>query len=137
MFSISNVLIQSSVNSFGSVAMAGNTAGSNVEGFVYTSMNSVHQTAVSFTGQNLGGKKYDRINKILIECLLFVTAIGLIMGNGAFSLENKFLVFILQIRRWYPMVCRGWQLFVLFIVFAALWMFLSEVSEGWGMRLCL
>lgn len=91
LFSISNVLIQSSVNSFGSVAMAGNTAGSNVEGFVYTSMNSVHQTAVSFTGQNLGGRKYDRINKILIECLLFVTAIGLIMGNGAVLLGNQIL----------------------------------------------
>lgn len=91
LFSISNVLIQSSVNSFGSVAMAGNTAGSNVEGFVYTAMNSVHQTAVSFTGQNLGGRKYDRINKILIECLLFVTAIGLIMGNGAVLLGNQIL----------------------------------------------
>lgn len=91
LFSISNVLIQSSVNSFGSVAMAGNTAGSNVEGFVYTSMNSVHQTAVSFTGQNLGGRKYDRINKILTECLLFVTAIGLIMGNGAVLLGNQIL----------------------------------------------
>lgn len=54
LFSISNVLIQSSVNSFGSIAMAGNTAGANVEGFVYMAMNSVHQTAVSFTGQNLG-----------------------------------------------------------------------------------
>lgn len=93
LFSISNVLIQSSVNSFGSVAMAGNTAGSNVEGFVYTAMNSVHQTAVSFTGQNLGGKKYDRINKILIECLLFVTAIGLIMGNGAVLFGNRILGF--------------------------------------------
>lgn len=93
LFSISNVLIQSSVNSFGSIAMAGNTAGSNVEGFVYTSMNSVHQTAVSFTGQNLGGKRYDRINRILIECLLFVTAIGLIMGNGAVLLGNHILGF--------------------------------------------
>lgn len=93
LFSISNVLIQSSVNSFGSVAMAGNTAGSNVEGFVYTSMNSVHQTAVSFTGQNLGGRKYDRINKILIECLLFVSAIGLIMGNGAVLFGNTILGF--------------------------------------------
>ncbi len=93
LFSISNVLIQSSVNSFGSVAMAGNTAGSNVEGFVYTAMNSVHQTAVSFTGQNLGGRKYDRINRILIECLLFVTAIGLIMGNGAVLLGNRILGF--------------------------------------------
>lgn len=91
LFSISNVLIQSSVNSFGSVAMAGNTAASNVEGFVYTSMNSVHQTAVSFTGQNLGGKRYDRINKILIECLLFVTAIGLVMGNGAVLFGKQIL----------------------------------------------
>ena len=51
LFSISNVLIQSSVNSFGSVAMAGNTAASNIEGFVYTAMNAFHQTAISFTGQ--------------------------------------------------------------------------------------
>ncbi len=93
LFSISNVLIQSSVNSFGSVAMAGNTAGSNVEGFVYTAMNSVHQTAVSFTGQNLGGKKYDRIRKILVECLLLVTAIGLILGNGALLLGHQILGF--------------------------------------------
>lgn len=91
LFSISNVLIQSSVNSFGSVAMAGNTAGSNVEGFVYTAMNSVHQTAVSFTGQNLGGRRYDRINKILIECLLFVTMIGLVMGNGAVLFGSRIL----------------------------------------------
>lgn len=91
LFSISNVLIQSSVNSFGSVAMAGNTAGSNIEGFVYTSMNAVHQAAVSFTGQNLGGKKLERINKILIECLLLVTAIGLVMGNGAVLFGNQLL----------------------------------------------
>ena len=62
-----------------------------MEGFVYTAMNSVHQTAVSFTGQNLGGKRYDRINKILIECLLFVTAIGLIMGNGAVFFGKQIL----------------------------------------------
>lgn len=91
LFSISNVLIQSSVNSFGSIAMAGNTAGSNIEGFVYTSMNAVHQAAVSFTGQNLGGKKFYRINKILIECLLIVTIIGLVMGNGAVLLAHQLL----------------------------------------------
>ena len=61
LFSVSNVLIQSSVNSFGSVAMAGNTAASNIEGFVYTSMNSFHQTAISFTGQNYGARNYRRI----------------------------------------------------------------------------
>ena len=91
LFSISNVLIQSSVNSFGSIAMAGNTAGSNIEGFVYTSMNAVHQAAVSFTGQNLGGKKFDRINKILIECLIIVTIIGLVMGNGAVLFAHQLL----------------------------------------------
>lgn len=93
LFSISNVLIQSSVNSFGSVAMAGNTAGSNVEGFVYTAMNSVHQTAVSFTGQNLGGRRYDRIRVIVLECLLFVAVIGLVMGNGAVLLGHQILGF--------------------------------------------
>ena len=91
LFSISNVLIQSSVNSFGAIAMAGNTAGANVEGFVYTAMNSVHQTAVSFTSQNLGGRRYERINKILAECLLFVTVIGLVMGNGAVLLGEHLL----------------------------------------------
>lgn len=68
-FSISNVLIQSSVNSFGSIAMAGNTASSNIEGFVYTAMNAVYQTNLSFTSQNLGGRKYSRINKIMYICL--------------------------------------------------------------------
>lgn len=91
LFSISNVLIQSSVNSFGSIAMAGNTAAQNVEGFVYTSMNAVHQTAVSFTSQNLGGKQYKRINRILLECVLFVTVIGLVLGNGAYLLGHQIL----------------------------------------------
>lgn len=90
-FSVSNVLIQSSVNSFGSIAMAGNTAASNVEGFVYTSMNAMHQTAVSFTSQNLGGRQYDRIKKVLIECLAIVTVIGLVMGNGVYLLGDGIL----------------------------------------------
>ncbi|MBU3803276.1 MAG: MATE family efflux transporter [Candidatus Cellulosilyticum pullistercoris] len=79
-FSISNVLIQSSVNSFGSIAMAGNTASANIEGFIYTSMNAFHQTALSFTGQNLGAKKYKRIGKVLIICLILVSITGLSMG---------------------------------------------------------
>ena len=94
-FSISNVLIQSSVNSFGSIAMAGNTASSNIEGFVYTAMNAVYQTNLSFTSQNLGGRKYSRINKIMYICLGVVTAVGLILGltavaagDGLFSVRN-------------------------------------------------
>lgn len=83
-FSISNVLIQSSINSFGSVAMAGSTAASNIEGFIYTAMNSFYQTALTFTGQNLGGKQYQRINRILYICLACVTTTGLCLGGGAY-----------------------------------------------------
>lgn len=79
-FSMSNVLIQSSVNSFGSMAMAGNTTSANIEGFIYTSMNAFHQTALSFTSQNLGAKKYERVSKILIICLILVSITGLSMG---------------------------------------------------------
>lgn len=84
LFSVSNVLIQSSVNSFGSIAMAGNTAASNIEGFVYTSMNAFSQTVISFTGQNYGAKKYKNISKILLICQGLVTMVGLILGNTAF-----------------------------------------------------
>ena len=79
-FSVSNVVIQSSVNSFGSVAMAGNTASSNIENFVYTAMNAIYQTNLSFTSQNLGGQKYRRINRILFCCLGVVAAIGIGLG---------------------------------------------------------
>ncbi len=82
-FSLSNVLIQSSVNSFGSIVMAGNTAASNIEGFVYTAMNAVYQSNLSFTSQNVGGKKFSRLNKILLVCLGVVTATGMILGFGA------------------------------------------------------
>ena len=90
-FSISNVLIQSSVNSFGSVAMAGNTAAANIEGFVYTAMNALHQTALSFAGQNIGARKYGRVYKIMGICLGMVTIVGLVMGNGA-SFFGKYLL---------------------------------------------
>ena len=83
-FSISNVLIQSSVNSFGSTVMAGNTAASNIEGFVYVSMNSLHQTCISFTSQNFGACKFKRIKMVLINCLIIVTITGLLLGNSAF-----------------------------------------------------
>ncbi|MCI8576280.1 MAG: MATE family efflux transporter [Lachnospiraceae bacterium] len=82
-FSISNVLIQSSLNSFGAVAMAGSTASANIEGFVYTAMNAVYQTALSFTSQNYGARKFGRMTRILLYCLGIVTAIGVIMGGGA------------------------------------------------------
>lgn len=83
-FNISNVLIQSSVNSFGSLVMAGNTAAQNIEGFVYTAMNSIYQTSLNFTSQNYGAKQYKRIDTILLQCLLVVSVIGLVLGIGAY-----------------------------------------------------
>ena len=91
LFSLSNVLIQSSVNSFGKIAMAGNTAASNIEGFVYTSMNALHQTSVSFTGQNYGAKKFDRIKRTLIYCISLVIGVGLLLGNGAYVFGGTLL----------------------------------------------
>ncbi len=90
-FSISNVLIQSSVNSFGSIAVAGNTAAQNMEGFVYNAMNSFHQTALSFTSQNMGAKKMDRVKKIMWICLGCVTVLGMAMGFSALFFANNLL----------------------------------------------
>ena len=90
-FSISNVLIQSSINSFGSQVMAGNTAASNIEGFVYTAMNAIYQTSLSFTSQNLGAGQYKRIDRILSRCLMVVAVIGLVLGNGAYLLGTQLL----------------------------------------------
>lgn len=83
LFSFSNVLIQSSINSFGSVVVAGNSAAASIEQFVYISMNAVHQAVVSFTSQNTGAGKPERIHSILFSGLGLVTIVGLIMGLGA------------------------------------------------------
>lgn len=90
-FSISNVLIQSSVNSFGSIAVAGNTATASLEGFIYNAMNAFHQTALSFTGQNMGAKKVRRVKKILLICLFCVTVTGLLMGTVALFFGKELL----------------------------------------------
>lgn len=90
-FNVSNVLIQSSINSFGAITVAGNTAASNIEGFVYTSMNALYQTSLSFTSQNLGAKNYKRIDHILLCCLALVFVIGFILGNGANLFGNQLL----------------------------------------------
>ena len=90
-FSISNVLIQSSVNSFGSIAVAGNTAAQNLEGFVYNAMNSFHQTALSFTSQNMGAKKMDRVKKIMWICVGCVTILGMVMGLSGLYFANELL----------------------------------------------
>lgn len=82
-FSLSNVVIQSSVNTFGPVVVAGNSAAANIEGFVYVSMNAFHQATISFTSQNLGAGQYRRINRILFTAQFCVAVVGLVLGNAA------------------------------------------------------
>ena len=82
-FSFSNVIIQSSVNSFGAIVVAGNSAAANLEGFVYVAMNAFHQAAISFTGQNVGAAKYERVNRILYIAEGCVVVVGLLLGNLA------------------------------------------------------
>ena len=81
LFSISNVVIQSSINSFDSTAIvAGNTASHNVEGFVYVSMNAFYQASLTFTGQNYGAKKIENCKKVLLYSLLCVFVSGFVLG---------------------------------------------------------
>ena len=80
-FSISNVLIQSTVNGFGKAAVAGNTTASNIEGFQYVAMNSIYQAAITFTGQNVGARQYERIHLVARDALIAVFGIGAILGG--------------------------------------------------------
>ena len=91
MFSISNVIIQSSINSFGSVAMAGNSAGGNIDGFTWIAMNSFHQTGMNFAGQNLGAHRLDRVRKVRWYCLLDVTVTGVVMGGLMYLFAHRLL----------------------------------------------
>lgn len=84
LFSISNVIIQSTVNSFGSIVVAGNAAAANLEGFVYVCMNSLYQSAITFTSQNLGAGKFDRIRHTFRLCTLMVMVVGAILGVGLY-----------------------------------------------------
>ena len=80
----SNALLQSSVNSFGSVAMAGYTAANNVLGFLYVSVNSITQACMSFTSQNYAVGKHKRMDRVLIDCMVLSISVALILGGGAY-----------------------------------------------------
>ncbi len=84
LFSLSNVIIQSSINFFGSYVMAGNGAASNIEGFIYVCMNAFYHAALSFTSQNMGAKQYENIRKINKYCLYYVLLFGGVLGVGAY-----------------------------------------------------
>ena len=80
-FGLSNVLIQSSINGFGAIVVAGNSAAESIENFVYFGMNAVYQATISFTSQNMGAGNYKRINRIMLSAQLCVITVGLVMGN--------------------------------------------------------
>ncbi len=88
---LSNAMLQSSVNSFGSIAMAGYTAANNIIGFLYVSINSVTQACMSFTSQNYGVKKWKRMDKILIDCIILSVSVALVLGSGAYLFGPKLL----------------------------------------------
>jgi putative MATE family efflux protein len=86
LFSISNVMIQSSINSFDDkVLMAGNAAASNIESFLFVAMNSFHQTALNFTGQNVGAGNYRRVKQVMLTCLGCVAVLGTVIGVGCYG----------------------------------------------------
>ena len=92
MFAVSNVIIQSSINSFNSEAlMSGNGAAGNIESFVYVLMNSFQQTAVNYTGQNMGAHQYNRIKKVYGLCILYVMIAGLISGFSVWYFGEELL----------------------------------------------
>lgn len=84
LFSLSNVVIQSAINGFGNIVVAGNSAASNIENFVYVSMNTFYQACISFTSQNVGARRYDRVNKILLASVGCAVVSGLVLGNLAY-----------------------------------------------------
>ena len=84
LFSLSNVVIQSSVNTFGATIVAGNSAAQNVEGFAYIAMNAFSQATVAFVSQNVGAGKYERINKIVAATMLSVFVVGVVLGNALY-----------------------------------------------------
>ncbi|MCQ2354735.1 MAG: MATE family efflux transporter [Clostridia bacterium] len=91
LFSFSNVLIQSSVNSLGDIAMAGNTAAANIDGLIYIACNSFYHAALNYTGQNLGARKTDRIRRTCRLCLVMVTIVGLMISGGCWIFRYELL----------------------------------------------
>ena len=90
-FSLSNVVIQSAINSFGSDVVAGNSATMNIEGFVYMAMNAIYQTAITFVGQNYGAGKKKRVLRCTLQAEAIVVIVGLFFGVSAYIFSTELL----------------------------------------------
>ena len=96
-FALSNVVIQSSLNSFNDpVLVAGSSAAANIESFVYAAMNAFYQSAITFVGQNYGAGKCDRVDRVAKQCLAFVVVTGLVLGNLAYYFGDTLSGFYVQ-----------------------------------------
>jgi len=91
LFSVANVMIQSSVNSFGSAVMAGNSAASNLEGFIYTAMNAFYHATLCFVSQNIGAKRYDRLKQVLFSCMMMVTVVGIVLAALVYLFSTQLI----------------------------------------------
>lgn len=93
LFGISNVIIQSSINSLSYLngLMAGSAAASNIDAFVYTIINSFYQASLNFTGQNIGAKKYDRVKKVFLYSLFWSALLGFVSGFGTYIFNEPLL----------------------------------------------
>ena len=96
LFSISNVIIQSSINSFGATMVSANAAMGNIDGFLYAALNSFHQTTVNFVGQNVGARQYRRANKTVWICQCCVIVLGAVMGALMYRFGETLLSFYIS-----------------------------------------
>lgn len=91
LINLSNVLIQSSINSFDSLAMAGGTAAGNLENFLYVSVNAISQTVLSFTSQNMGAGNYKRVDRVVVQCILTVCGVSIVLGSAGYLFGGQIL----------------------------------------------
>ena len=91
LFALSNVLIQSSINSFGKVVVAGNTAASNLDAYIYATQNALYHAALTFVGQNVGARRYDRVRKSIVCCTAVVATVGVSVGVVTFTFGEPLL----------------------------------------------
>ncbi len=91
LFSVSNVLVQAAVNSFGPIVVAGNTAAGNLDGYIWVSQNSLYHAALTFVSQHMGAQKFQRMKKVIGYCAILVTAVGLTLGSVMFLFREPLL----------------------------------------------
>ena len=127
LFSIANVMVQSSVNSFGSLALAGNSASTNFEGFGYVALHSFYQTTITFVGQNMGAKKYDRIKKVFGLNVICVVCVGIIVACF-YALMGKSLLHLYNVTD--PTAVRFGLTRVKFVAIPYLMCGLSDITAG-------